>query len=71
MLLNTPAFNTTELAECGFLTTFFIHSELNAIYVGLLENNVLHGQVLRNMLLNWIQEELFSNNPTQILFNSL
>ncbi len=33
-------------------------------------HNVLHSKVLRSMLLNWIQEELFSNNPTQI-FNSI
>ncbi len=34
-------------------------------------HNVLHGKVLRIVLLNWILEELFSNNPTQIAFNSL
>ncbi len=27
--------------------------------------------VLRSVLSNWVQEELFSNNPTQIAFNSL
>ncbi len=34
-------------------------------------HNVLHGKVLRSMLQNGIQEELFSNNPTQVASNSL
>ncbi len=33
-------------------------------------HNVLNAKVLRSMLLNWIQEELFSHNPAQIAFNS-
>ncbi len=33
-------------------------------------HNVLHAKVLRSMLLNFIQEELFSHNPAQIAFNS-
>ncbi len=34
-------------------------------------HNVLHGKVLRSVLLNWIQEELFSYNPTRIAFDLL
>ncbi len=34
-------------------------------------HNVSHSKVRRRVLLYWIQEELFSNNCTQITFNSL
>ncbi len=34
-------------------------------------HNVLHGKVRRSVLLNWVQEELFSNISTEIAFNSL
>ncbi len=39
-----------ELAEYGFLATFFDYNELNAIFVGLLENNPFCIK-LNNMLL--------------------
>ncbi len=35
LLVNTPAFDTKQLAEYGFLATFFIYNELNTICVGL------------------------------------
>ncbi len=35
-----------------------------------LMHNALLAKVRRRMLLNWIQEELFSKNAAQIAFNS-